>query len=52
LVGEAAGEREPGTVARLLSAATYDETSPPAPPHALVLEEVRYPPALYASDAE
>ncbi len=51
MVGEATGEREPGTVARLLSASTNDETSPPAPPHALVLEEVRYPSALYASAA-
>ncbi|MGQ0764880.1 MAG: tRNA pseudouridine(38-40) synthase TruA [Gemmatimonadota bacterium] len=33
---------------RLLAADTNDETSPPAPAHALFLEEVVYPPAVYA----
>ncbi len=49
MVGEASGAREHGTVARLLTAANNSETSPPAPAHALVLERVRYPDALYCT---
>jgi len=43
----ASGRREPGTVARLLAARSNREVSPPAPPHALYLERVEYPPHLY-----
>jgi tRNA pseudouridine38-40 synthase len=43
------GKRPPETVERLLSAATNDDVSPPAPAHALVLERVTYPAALYVS---
>ena len=47
MVAEASGLREPGTVARLLTASDNSDTSAPAPAHALVLEQVRYPEALY-----
>lgn len=47
LLDVASGRREPGTVARLLAAATNDDVSPPAPPHALSLERVTYPDHLY-----
>jgi tRNA pseudouridine38-40 synthase len=47
----ASGRRDPDTVARLLDAGTNDEVSPPAPAHALVLERVTYPAALYLSPA-
>jgi tRNA pseudouridine38-40 synthase len=47
MVGEASDVREPGTVARLLTASDNSDTSPPAPAHALVLEQVRYPESLY-----
>ncbi len=47
MVAEASGVREPGTVARLLTASDNSDTSAPAPAHALVLEQVRYPEALY-----
>jgi tRNA pseudouridine38-40 synthase len=43
----ASGRREPGTIARLLSAGDNSEVSSPAPPHALYLERVEYPPHLY-----
>jgi tRNA pseudouridine38-40 synthase len=43
----ATGRREPGTVARLLSAGDNREASSPAPAHALFLERVEYPRALY-----
>jgi tRNA pseudouridine38-40 synthase len=45
----ASGRREPGIIADLLSAASNDQVSPPAPAHALVLERVTYPPSLYVS---
>ena len=47
LLDVASGRREPGTVARLLHAATNDDVSPPAPAHALFLERVTYPAHLY-----
>jgi len=47
----ASGRREPGTVARLLSAVDNRQVSPPAPPHALYLERVDYPPHLYLRTA-
>jgi tRNA pseudouridine38-40 synthase len=43
----ASGRRDEGTIARLLIASTNDEVSAPAPAHALVLEHVTYPDALY-----
>lgn len=51
LLDVASGRREPGTVARLLAAATNDDVSPPAPPHALYLERVTYPDHLYLPSA-
>lgn len=47
LLDVAAGRRPAADVARLLAAPSNDEVSPPAPPHALFLEEVTYPEALY-----
>ena len=47
LLDVASGRRGPGTVAALLRAPTNDDVSPPAPPHALFLERVRYPAHLY-----
>jgi tRNA pseudouridine38-40 synthase len=48
-VDAARGRREPDAVAQLLEKADNSETSPPAPAHALVLERVEYPAALYLS---
>lgn len=47
MVEEASGRRDEGSTARLLAATSNDEVSPPAPAHALVLERVTYPAALY-----
>jgi tRNA pseudouridine38-40 synthase len=47
MVDAARGRRDPGDVARLLSASDNSETSAPAPAHALVLERVIYPAELY-----
>ncbi len=47
----ASGRRDPGDVARLLDAADNRRASAPAAPHALYLDAVRYPAALYV-DAE
>ena len=47
VVEVAAGRRDADAVARLLAAATNDEVSPPAPPHALFLDRVMYPADLY-----
>jgi tRNA pseudouridine38-40 synthase len=47
MVDAARGRREPRDVARLLEVSNNSETSPPAPPHALVLERVTYPADLY-----
>ena len=43
----AAGRREIGVIPRLLESGDNHEVSPPAPPHALYLEKVEYPPELY-----
>lgn len=43
------GRRPPSDMALLLAAEANDEVSPPAPAHALFLEEVRYPAELYLS---
>jgi tRNA pseudouridine38-40 synthase len=43
----ASGRRPLEDVARLLTATDNSEVSPPAPPHALFLERVTYPQALY-----
>jgi len=41
------GKRDPGDVSRLLADSDNSRVSPPAPPHALFLEKVEYPPHLY-----
>jgi tRNA pseudouridine38-40 synthase len=47
-----AGNRRPATdMAALLTASTNDDTSAPAPPHALFLDAVTYPRELYLEDA-
>lgn len=46
----AAGRRPADDLPRLLAAATNRDVSPPAPAHALYLDAVRYPAALYAAD--
>jgi tRNA pseudouridine38-40 synthase len=43
----ATGRRDVDHVTRLLQASSNDEVSPPAPAHALFLDAVRYPQALY-----
>ncbi|MDQ8145125.1 MAG: tRNA pseudouridine(38-40) synthase TruA [Gemmatimonadota bacterium] len=43
------GRRPRESFATLLTAATNDEVSPPAPPMGLCLEAVTYPPELYAA---
>ena len=48
MVQAAAGRRDADSVARLLVAADNRDVSPPAPAHALFLEQVRYPSDLYA----
>ena len=47
MVDAASGRRAPGSVAALLQAADNQETSPPAPAHALFLDAVLYPRDLY-----
>jgi tRNA pseudouridine38-40 synthase len=47
----ATGRRPLDDMARLLLATDNRETSAPAPPHGLFLEEVEYPPSLYAGRA-
>jgi tRNA pseudouridine38-40 synthase len=47
MLDEGSGRRAEGTVRRLLDADDNREVSPPAPPHALYLERVEYPPDLY-----
>jgi tRNA pseudouridine38-40 synthase len=47
MLDEGSGRRAEGTVRRLLDAEDNREVSPPAPPHALYLERVEYPPDLY-----
>jgi tRNA pseudouridine38-40 synthase len=46
----ARGRRDPDAVAQLLDASDNSETSAPAPAHALVLEHVEYPAALYLTN--
>ncbi|MEX2325470.1 MAG: tRNA pseudouridine(38-40) synthase TruA [Gemmatimonadaceae bacterium] len=47
MVQAASGRRSPDSVARLLSETDNRDVSPPAPAHALFLEQVRYPSDLY-----
>ena len=47
MVDVAAGRRSPDSVSVLLTAGDNRETSAPAPPNALFLDAVRYPPDLY-----
>lgn len=47
----ASGRRETSSMPELLCAQNNDQVSPPAPAHALVLERVNYPAALYVSPA-
>jgi len=47
----ALGRRPADDVPRLLAADANDEVSPPAPPHALFLDAVRYPTDLYLEPA-
>jgi len=51
MVAVASGRRDGATVTRLLDAADNSDVSPPAPPHALFLEQVEYPRALYRTAA-
>jgi len=51
MVEVAAGRRDRATIARLLGAPDNSEVSPPAPAHALCLEQVEYPRELYRSVA-
>ena len=48
-IGE--GKREPETIAHLLTETDNNNVSQPAPPHALFLERVEYPPHLYLEPA-
>ncbi len=48
-IGE--GKREPETIAQLLTETDNNNVSQPAPPHALFLERVEYPPHLYLETA-
>ncbi len=50
-VAIASGRRSFDDLAHLLAADANDEISPPAPAHALFLDRVTYPRALYLSDA-
>ena len=45
----ASGRRPPGDMRALLDAPDNRDVSPPAPPHALFLDRVEYPPDLYAA---
>jgi tRNA pseudouridine38-40 synthase len=47
----ATGRRPAGDLSRLLTAPDNAEVSPPAPPQALCLDAVRYPPSLYLAIA-
>ena len=47
LLEVSSGRRESDVVSRLLAAGANDDVSPPAPPHALFLDHVTYPPDLY-----
>jgi tRNA pseudouridine38-40 synthase len=45
----ARGRREPESMRELLLASDNRDVSPPAPPHALFLDRVEYPAALYVT---
>jgi tRNA pseudouridine38-40 synthase len=47
MVDAATGRRDPRSIEALLRAGDNTETSPPAPPHGLFLDAVRYPRDLY-----
>ncbi len=49
MVDVALGRRQAESMEALLAAENNQQTSPPAPPHALFLEEVRYPADLYVT---
>lgn len=51
MLDAATGRRDAGDVARLLDAPDNRGVSAPAPPHALYLDRVRYPAALYLDAA-
>lgn len=51
MVEIAMGRRPSADLPKLLAASSNDETSPPAPPHALFLDVVRYPRDLYLGTA-
>ncbi len=51
MVAVASGRRPIEDVPGLLLASTNDDVSPPAPPHALFLEQVTYPSDLYLAPA-
>lgn len=50
MIEVAAGRRPFDSFAALLEAETNDDVAPPAPAHALFLDQVRYPTDLYLSD--
>jgi len=52
MVDIALGKRPPPDLSRLLAATDNQAASPPAPPHGLYLEAVRYPADLYAAEAD
>jgi tRNA pseudouridine38-40 synthase len=52
MVEVAAGRRDAGAVGQLLEAPDNSDVSPPAPAHALCLEQVEYPSDLYLPGAE
>jgi tRNA pseudouridine38-40 synthase len=49
MVDVARGRQPAGTIARLLETTHNADTSAPAPPHGLFLEQVHYPATLYLS---
>jgi tRNA pseudouridine38-40 synthase len=49
LLDVASGRRDVGDIATLLNSGDNHDASPPAPPHALYLENVEYPRELYLS---
>lgn len=51
MVEVASGARDASSFERLLAAPDNSDVSPPAPAHALCLERVTYPPALYLTSA-
>jgi tRNA pseudouridine38-40 synthase len=51
MIDAALGRRPPHDVDALLRAGDNADVSPPAPPHALFLDRVRYPADLYLDEA-